>query len=101
MKGLVELGAVIKRKKRWTSPMHHAANHGNAEMIKSLARAGADVNAQNRDGATAVYCAVASGHVKMVRLLVGLGASLTLASTNGTIRSMRLPKAAMKERCVR
>lgn len=57
-----------------------AVRHGRVAMVKLLLSCGADVNAQDREGSTALMCASEHGHTHIVRLLLETGrcdASLT------------------------
>lgn len=50
-----------------------AVSHGRVAMVKLLLRCGADVNAQDREGSTALMCASEHGHTHIVRLLLETG----------------------------
>ena len=51
-----------------------AARTGDIEPVKALLARGADVNAEEADGQTALMWAAAEGHVDVVRALLEAGA---------------------------
>jgi ankyrin repeat protein len=51
-----------------------AAYHGYPEITKILIKAGADVNAKDQDGITALMGAAEQGHAEIVNLLKRFGA---------------------------
>ena len=63
------------------TPLHIAASEGNLEMTQYLLERGALVHKKDRNNDTALLCAVISGSVQVVRLLVSVGAHLTLSRT--------------------
>jgi len=56
----------------WTALMA-ALEHGHAAVVEALVRAGADVNARNGFGATALDIALANGQTKMAEVLRKVG----------------------------
>jgi hypothetical protein len=56
----------------------YAAATGNLGVVKSLLRSGIDLNAQNRDGSTALYGAVVGGQVQVIEYLLAQGADVNL-----------------------
>ena len=68
--------------KKWT-PLMHASNIGNAELVKLLLEAGALENIQDELGRTALMLAAKKGNFEVVKALVSDGASLDLKRTNG------------------
>ncbi|MDB5969729.1 MAG: ankyrin repeat protein [Hydrocarboniphaga sp.] len=66
------------------SPLIHAAYFGSGEELLSLlVDHGANVNAQNNRGLTALYLASAAGHEPQVQLLLAHGANPAIASASG------------------
>lgn len=53
------------------------------ESVRLLAAAGADINARNEDGQTAVHAAVQKGWGDIIAVLAELGADLTVEDDNG------------------
>ena len=47
-----------------------AVSHGRLDMVKLLIEAGANINAQDDDGSTALMCASEHGHTDIVRELL-------------------------------
>lgn len=67
---LVESGADIKR----TFPLHYAAEAGRKSAVEYLLSRGADVNALNRNGRTALHLAAEQGRTAVVETLIQAGA---------------------------
>jgi ankyrin repeat protein len=53
---------------------------GDVEAVRRLIRAGADVNARNRYGQTAIMLAAHHGHATVVEALVEVGADLNVSA---------------------
>ena len=49
-----------------------AASHGRLETVALLVACGADVNAQDEDGSTALMCASEHGHTDIIRALLAV-----------------------------
>lgn len=59
------------------------AHEGAAEMVSLLLEFGAALDSPNSQGCTALGLAAGRGHIEVVRLLVGAGASLGRSDTAG------------------
>ena len=57
-----------------------AATIGNKELVESLIQQGADVNAQNKEGATALMLAAGKGNKDIAELLIQHGANVNIRS---------------------
>ncbi|CAI8055803.1 Ankyrin repeat domain-containing protein 50, partial [Geodia barretti] len=57
-----------------SSPLGIAAGKGHTEIVEKLISAGAVINYQNKNGATALFVASKKGHLEVVRLLLESGA---------------------------
>lgn len=67
------------------TPLHWAVYHADLETAKQLLTAGADPNAQTRNGAISpIFLACANGDAAMIRLLLDAGVSAKAAKPNGT-----------------
>jgi ankyrin repeat protein len=66
----------------WTALMY-AARQGSLEAARTLADAGANLNAADPDGTTALVLAIVNGHYDTAALLVEKGADANLADTAG------------------
>ena len=78
MAGAVMSGAAFAQ-----SPVADAAAAGNKAEIQRLLKSGADVNAQQADGATALQWAAYRGDAELAGLLLKAGAKPGLANHNG------------------
>jgi ankyrin repeat protein len=61
-----------------------AAAKGDKAAVRALLQKGANVNAAQSDGATAVHWAVYRGDVEMLRMLTAAGADVKTANRNGS-----------------
>lgn len=74
---LTERGVDVNESGKGTlTPLHMAAQHGNAEIVRLLLRCGADVDAECafEDGMTPLREAVKWGHLDVCKLLIQYGA---------------------------
>ena len=60
-----------------------AAKAGNVPRVKALLDRGANVNAKDEDGLTALYCSAAEGHRDVAELLISRGADVNARSKDG------------------
>jgi ankyrin repeat protein len=76
VKWLLAAGANVKATTREgaITPLFMACTNGNAATIEAMLKAGADANAVNGNGTTALMTAAASGSVDAVKLLLNRGA---------------------------
>ena len=58
--------------------IHEAARNGNIEVIKQHLAAGADLDAQDRQGVTLLYHAAEHGHKEIVERLIANGADVNV-----------------------
>jgi ankyrin repeat protein len=65
------------------SPLKIAAVRGDVPALEALVAAGADINALNEDGCTALHHAVAQGHFEAAARLLELGAGTTIRDRFG------------------
>ena len=65
------------------SPLSWAALLGHDEIAEFLIRKGADVNAKNRDGGTALHGAAFLGHADTAKLLIREGADVNATNDKG------------------
>lgn len=81
VRAMIKSGSINVRGRRGNTPLMYASAFGNAEMMDVILRAGADVNARNDFGASALLWA-ASDLLK-VRLLLAAGADVNVRSNAG------------------
>ena len=96
---LIKLGADVNAKSgTWVSPpIHWPARQGHPEMVAWLLERGADPNATDRDGKTALHFAAEAGDVEAISALLKAGAKLEvggvtplhLAASNGKLDAVR------------
>ena len=60
-----------------------AAWNGDAEMVKHLLAAGANVNAVNKNNLTALFMAALQGRLEILRILVDAGAGVNTCNKDG------------------
>jgi len=63
--------------------LHKAAEYGNAEVVKILVDAKADVDVQERHGYTALHYAIMHGHTEIVKILVDAKADVDVQERHG------------------
>eukprot|EP00300_Choanocystis_sp_HF-7_P012087 c17742_g1_i1.p1 GENE.c17742_g1_i1~~c17742_g1_i1.p1 ORF type:complete len:722 (+),score=127.26 c17742_g1_i1:33-2168(+) len=82
---LLAAGAQIDAKALDLSePLHIAAREAATDaMLHTLVEAGADLNAQTRDGSTPLILASSFGHVSCINVLLELGANPTILNARG------------------
>lgn len=66
----------------WT-PLMYAARQGSLEAAQTLVKAGADVNAADPDGATALMVAIINGHYDTAAMLADKGANPNITDAAG------------------
>jgi ankyrin repeat protein len=74
------------REEDGSTPLHHAAWKGHAEVAVLLLDAGAEVNAQNENGhygGTPLHAAAHGNHRAVAEVLIARGSDLTARSCNG------------------
>jgi ankyrin repeat protein len=81
--GLIVIYAMKGMMKGRKSPLLQAAAKGDGHAVARLLKAGADINASNGTGATALTCAAENGHAKVVDYLLQKGASVDAIAGDG------------------
>ena len=79
------------------SPVADAAMKGDIEAVRALLKDGADVNAAQGDGMTALHWAAEAGDVEMVGMLLYAGAGLESVTRLGDYTPLHLASKAGKE----
>ena len=90
-----ELKRLYKRKKDIVSlrnnysqtALHIASIEGNVDVVKFLIDKKTDINAQDRQGWTAIFCACNSDHLEIVEILINAGASIDIKACKYSIYS--------------
>lgn len=77
-------GAHINSRANCCMPLFLAAGSGRLEVVRFLIDEGADVNAREQRGATALTEAVYYGHLSVVKELLSRGADVNAGSEEGT-----------------
>jgi ankyrin repeat protein len=70
----------VQHRKYLMTALEQGARLGNPDVVRSLLKAGAIVNVQDRRGWTPLMVAAGGGHVEVVRLLLGRGANISLVN---------------------
>ena len=82
----------------WTpiadSPVADAAMRGDTALVRQLLKQGADVNAAQGDGMTALHWSAARGDANQVAMLVYAGARLEASTRNGNYTPLHLAARA-------
>ena len=73
----------MKDRKNGNRPLHIAAQNGHLELVKFLLGAGAEVNARNAGGQTALHMATSYDLDAVVKLLNDAGADGTITNDDG------------------
>src|SRR5687767_4407500 len=88
------LGAVLVAGLFWMaapdSPVADAAQRGDVEALRTLVKQGADVNAAQGDGMTALHWAAVNGSVEMTEILIAAGASTSALTRLGRYTPLHL-----------
>ena len=74
-----------------------ATKQGNLDLVEQLIKQGADVNAEDEDGNTALLYASENGDIKLIRLLISSGAYVNANADNKYSRAYDLINALLKE----
>jgi len=75
--------ANVQDRKNGNRPLHIAAQNGHLELVKFLVGAGADVNAQNAGGQTAMHMATSYDIDAVVKVLNDAGADGSIVNDDG------------------
>ena len=87
---LMLAGASIYASSSSQGPVADAAMKGDADMVRTLVRQGADVNAAQADGMTALHWAALNGDLKMADVLLVAGAGTESLTRNGGYTPLHL-----------
>jgi ankyrin repeat protein len=75
---LVKRGVDINKKFNHMSPIHIACQAGREDMVRCMVVRGANPNATNKEGQTALILAAELGHVAVVQTLLDLKVSVNI-----------------------
>lgn len=76
--------------------LHYAADYGQTEVVSYLISRGANVNANDKHGISALLAAIWEGHTDCVKILLKSGASRIGAAPDGTSYFDAAEKAEIK-----
>src|SRR5262245_18464260 len=88
--GVVTLVALLTAATAADSPVADAARRGDVNAVRELLARGADVNAAQGDGMTALHWAAERGDGQMVDVLLKAGASVRATTRNGAYTPLHL-----------
>ncbi len=72
------------------APVADAAMRGDLEAVRALLRQGADANAAQADGMTALHWSAETGHAEMTEVLIYAGANLSAVTRLGSYAPLHL-----------
>lgn len=98
--GTLVFGVLLSGATLLDSPVADAAMDGDIEAVRALLTEGADVNAPQGDGMTALHWAAEAGDVEMVGMLLYAGANLQGVTRLGDYTPLHLASKAGKDRVV-
>ncbi|MDZ7779030.1 MAG: ankyrin repeat domain-containing protein [Gemmatimonadota bacterium] len=81
--GIMAVTAVLSASVPPDAPIADAAQRGDLETVRSLVRSGADVNAAQGDGMTALHWAADRGNAELANLLIYAGANVEAGTRIG------------------
>src|SRR5688572_10579889 len=84
------LSAALGAQAPVSSPVADAAERGDVAAVKSLMKDGADVNAAQGDGMTALHWAADRGNAEMAELLIYAGANISAQTRIGQYTPLHL-----------
>ncbi|MEZ4415886.1 MAG: ankyrin repeat domain-containing protein [Gemmatimonadota bacterium] len=88
--GLLGLAVLLLGLSGLETPVADAAQRGDLDAVKELLRAGADVNAAQGDGMTALHWAAERGDVSLAEVLLYAGADVDAGTRIGHYRPLHL-----------
>ena len=72
-----------QEKKADDTPLHSAARFGNADTVTDLLKAGANIEAKDKNGETPLHSAVISNNAETVTALLNAGADIESRDNDG------------------
>src|SRR5262245_59606564 len=76
------------------APVADAAMRGDVEAVRALSKQGADVNAAQGDGMTALHWAAETGSVEIAQILITAGASSSAVTRHGSFTPLHVAARA-------
>jgi ankyrin repeat protein len=87
---VVMLSAAVGAQQPFASPVADAAARGDVAAVKALVKDGADVNAAQGDGMSALHWAAAQGDAELAEVLIYAGASVSAQTRIGQYTPLHL-----------
>lgn len=79
---------IVEKISKVEEPIIKAAKRGSSTLIKSLIKSGANINAKDNDGKTALMFAVMESYISIVTELVDAGANVSMQDKEGSTALM-------------
>jgi ankyrin repeat protein len=92
--GLIALFVVLTSAAWWESPVADAAMRRDRAAVRALLQQGADVNAAQGDGMTALHWAASNGDAELARMLIYAGGRVDGITRNGSYTPLHLASKA-------
>ena len=93
----LEKEIALRQQRKDRESLHYYAEYGNLAGVKRALQAGANIDAKNNDGWTALISASYKDHVEVVKYLVSQGANIQVRTNSGNTALMLAKQANRSE----